>query len=161
MRGRRRDLNSFLGQVDNFLKRVNMTNGCWNWVGSTTQGDYGFHKFYGKAWRAHRLSYHLFLGNFDKSLDVCHTCDNPRCVRPSHLFLGTTRDNIQDMINKGRYKGVTGSMNPRAKLTEEKVKEIRRLRQSGMGLSELSERFNANYYTINNIVNRWSWKHVN
>lgn len=77
--------------------------GCWEWTGSLTPPGYGQVYFNGKNYRAHRLAYFAFNGEFDKSLFVCHKCDNPKCVNPKHLFLGTCKDNTHDSINKGRF----------------------------------------------------------
>ena len=160
MRGRRAELNTFEGQVDHFLSKVRVNGGCWEWIGYRNPQGYGIHKFFGKAWSTHRLSYHLFISPFDKLLDVCHSCDNTSCVNPFHLFLGTAYDNIHDMIKKGRQSSVVGEKNPRATLTETKVLQLRRCYKEGQSLKEISQRFDVNYYTLNNIVNGWSWKHL-
>lgn len=78
------------------------TDGCWVWQKSLTKKGYG--RFWNgtKAVKAHRASYELYVGKIPPTLFVCHKCDNPKCVRPDHLFLGTNRDNMIDMIQKGR-----------------------------------------------------------
>ena len=78
------------------------TNNCWNFIGSTDNQGYGFISIDGYQWRAHRLSYAIHRGEFNKSLHVCHHCDNPPCVNPEHLFLGSARDNMSDAQQKGR-----------------------------------------------------------
>lgn len=78
-------------------------NGCWNFNGPITNTGYGRVGYNGKVYSAHRLSYIMFVGPVENSkIFVCHKCDNPRCVNPDHLFLGTAKDNVHDMIKKGR-----------------------------------------------------------
>ncbi len=76
--------------------------GCWIWTGSLTSRGYGYFACPGQQWLAHRFSYTNVYGPIPDGHFVCHRCDNPRCVRPSHLFIGTAQDNVQDMIAKGR-----------------------------------------------------------
>lgn len=78
-------------------------NGCWEWKGPFFQSGYGRVILNGRSQRVHRVSFQLFNGEFDKSLFVCHKCDNPKCVNPKHLFVGTCKDNTHDSINKGRF----------------------------------------------------------
>lgn len=81
---------------------------CWKWLGKARCGKSGF---YGQFWlkgknaTPHRVSYELAFGEYDKSMHVLHKCDNPICVNPNHLFLGTNEDNIKDKMSKGRWKG--------------------------------------------------------
>lgn len=79
-------------------------NGCWEWQGELDRYGYGKFRCGVHILKAHRYSYELAYGEFDKSLHVLHKCDNPKCVNPAHLFLGTNQDNIADKIQKGRQK---------------------------------------------------------
>jgi hypothetical protein len=79
-------------------------SGCWEWVGSVNKAGYGSIYVDGKNVRAHRYSYLLHYGPFDGNLFVCHKCDNPKCVNPEHLFLGTCLDNTRDSVRKGRFR---------------------------------------------------------
>lgn len=88
-------------QIENFWSKVNKTSTCWEWSASCSNG-YGSCSFQGKPWRAHRLSYTLTYGEIPSGMLVCHKCDNPACVNPEHLFLGSHKDNFQDMVAKGR-----------------------------------------------------------
>lgn len=87
--------------VEDFWERVNK-DGCWRWTGATNGKGYGQVTVDGVHYLAHRIAYSLAKGSVPDGLLVCHHCDNPICVRPSHLFVGTHRDNAHDMIKKGR-----------------------------------------------------------
>jgi hypothetical protein len=117
--------------------------------------------------RAHRFSWVLHHGAIPKGLDVLHRCDNPSCVRPDHLFLGTALDNGRDMASKGR-SGATihpekisrGESRPASKLTEKDVVDIRKLYAEGKTQKEISQKYNVTSALISGIVRRIGWKHV-
>lgn len=97
---------------DLFWNKVDKSGECWIWIGSKVGGtEYGKVGYAGKTWRAHRLSWKFAFGDIPNDLCVLHKCDNPSCVRPDHLFLGTHDDNNKDMVKKGR--SVKGDKNPR------------------------------------------------
>jgi DNA invertase Pin-like site-specific DNA recombinase len=95
-------------------------------------------------------------------MNVLHRCDNRRCVRPDHLFLGTFKDNTQDMMKKGRNRGgcPPGELAPSAKLTAEKVRMIRQSHQSGVIVSRLAKEYGITSQSVNAIVKRKSWRHI-
>lgn len=79
---------------------------CWIWRGGKDKNGYGYFKYLGKTRKAHRVSWEFYKdGNKHESLLVCHSCDNPSCVNPYHLWLGTPKDNMEDKVRKGRWKG--------------------------------------------------------
>src|SRR5437899_5408521 len=140
-------------------------NDCWPWQGAKGGTlPYGIFNFMGTNTNAHRVAYLLTYGPFDESLDVLHRCDNPPCCNPRHLFLGTAHDNIQDAIQKGRWKNPSprkGESNPIHKLTEKEVLEIRRLHSNGCITQRmLAKQFGVSFQTINVVVLRKIWTHI-
>ena len=131
-------------------------SGCWLWISHCDKDGYGILPATGAAVRAHRLSYEIHNGQIPDGMVVCHTCDNPSCVNPEHLFSGTTKDNCQDMLSKGRDKMV-GSRNNKAKLTEDQVADIRK---SDKSKYELADIYSVSVSTIKRIKNNTLWRHV-
>ena len=134
-------------------------NGCMIWGGAKTKAGYGQIIDYlnkPKCVAAHRYSYALHFGVFDSSLYVLHKCDNPSCVAPEHLFLGTQQDNINDCKIKKRRndKPRYGESNPSCKITNKDVIEIRNLLLSGMKSKDVAAKFNVSRQTIRNSTKR-------
>lgn len=99
---------------------------CWPWLASTKQGGYGkCGDERGRVQLTHRVAYQLVNGPIPEGMVVCHQCDNPRCVNPAHLYLGTQADNLRDMRNKGRDNPPRGARHPKARLTEDLARSIR------------------------------------
>lgn len=97
--------------IDNFFKKVNKTDSCWNWTASFKVGKYGAFGVNGIIHLAHRISYHIHFGPISFVEQVCHKCDNPSCVNPEHLFLGNHRINMQDCTEKGRHRNLSAERN--------------------------------------------------
>lgn len=146
-------------------------NECWVWLGATRSGPlkYGKMTVEGAYMAAHRYSYELAYGPIPDGMLVCHKCDNPSCVNPAHLFLGTHRDNMQDCIEKNRFvfqhEGVCpeirGAKNPNARLTDSDVRAIRDLYAAGGHTkTELSRMYHVGRTTITRVVDRFNWKHL-
>ena len=149
--------------LDRFWAKVNKTSvdGCWIWTGATCGPDrnYGNFRYLGKNIKAHRLSYEIAFGPFSSELLVCHKCDNGLCVNPSHLFIGTQKDNIDDMHKKGRavHVGLKGENHPRHKLTNADALEIRSLYAAGKSQYALADMFGVSRSTIANVVRDDTW----
>lgn len=145
---------------DLFLKQIEKTNRCWIWRGSLNkQTGYGRIQINGKRMGAHRFAYSIFKGDLVDGLFVCHTCDNPTCVNPDHLFLGSSLANIADCIIKGR--NTKGEKHGSHKLTENDVREMRRLYATGKHTQKsLAERYGIDRPYTTKIINRRQWKHV-
>jgi HNH endonuclease len=122
---------------------------------------YGFLNVKGKNIRAHRLALILSGVKLPDDLDALHTCDNPPCCNPIHLFIGTDLDNMRDRDAKGRFHPLRGSESGMAKLNEQQVLEIRRIYTPNRGLArKLADRFGVSRDNIYLIVKRRTWKHV-
>ncbi len=153
---------------ERFWSKVEKTETCWNWTGAVRNGGYGSFSALQPdgSWKprlAHRISYQMEFGTFDESLLVCHTCDNRLCVRPDHLFLGTTQDNMDDMVQKRRQgpRKAKGESHGMAKVTEDDVREIRKLYAEGiLDQPTLAARYGVTQVAVSQIVLRKSWRHI-
>lgn len=140
-------------------------SGCWLWVGASTNDQFDYGTFYlaGKFIRAHIAAWLLFRGSIPTGMCVLHSCDVAGCVNPAHLFLGTKRDNVVDMISKGRDRriGRPGSKHHQTMLGEPDVMEIRRLYAEGKhSQSQLGKLYGVTQTAILKIVRRITWKHI-
>ncbi len=147
-----------------FWRHVDKSGGddaCWVWRGAKYWDGYGiFGMRAGHVCRAHRFSWELTRGDIPESLQVLHRCDNPPCVNPAHLFLGTPDDNVRDKMAKGRQSRSQGSKCGKAKLSEADVIEMRRIHASAtVNMVEIGERFGVDRSTVSKIVNGHGWRH--
>lgn len=153
-------VNRTLSQIERFWSRVDKSGGpdaCWPYMGARESNGYGYPTWGEKGRHAlgHRLAWQLTNGEIPPRRLVCHTCDNPPCCNPAHLFLGTGSSNALDKVAKGRHpKTAKQKMNP------EKVRELRRLRDEGWTFEALGKRYgimdNHAYY----IYVRRCWANV-
>jgi len=140
-------------------------NDCWNVI-SHQPKDTGYIAFTrnGKHIRIHRYIYEKYFGPIPKGLFVCHSCDNRKCINPKHLWLGTNRENLQDMIEKGRNNNqklsVLGEDNSQAKLTEKDIISIRKERKTGLTMKSLAQKYNVSDSNIHRIIHRQLWSHI-
>jgi len=154
------------------LKRVERIPGfdCWIWIGRQSRcrasfTPYGAIKIAGRVARAHRVMWESTRGAIPPGMHVCHRCDVTLCVNPAHLFLGTSRDNMRDCASKGRLSRKSGwrngrsqgTLNPRAKLTDE---DIRSIRSSAERSPALASRYRVNASWIRRIRLGAVWKHT-
>ncbi len=157
---RKRCEHQFKSTEDRLLDAtVRRASGCWEFTGPR------FSNGYGKFWvpgrtrlGPHRISYEIFCGPISEGLLVCHHCDNRICINPTHLFLGTVKDNADDMVAKGRSN--RGEKNYNAKLSEKDVLDIRRALSAGYAMRELALRYGVLTSSIKNIAIGKSWRHL-
>lgn len=156
-------------RIASFNKRVDKSGDCWIWLGPLSESGYGkFNCLDGKRnWRAHRASWTIAYGPIPDGMLVLHKCDNRRCVRPEHLFLGNNKDNTQDALQKGRLKDMgpwrhpcPGELNGRAKINLTDVQEIRDMANKGTLQRDISRKFGIGQTAVSKIVNNQTWKHV-
>src|ERR1700730_5737365 len=147
------------------VAKIDDAGSCWLWIGAgVCYGNFYWDKGTPDI-GAHVASYLLFRGSVPEGADVCHTCDVPKCVRPSHLFLGDAQMNVDDMVRKSREsfrfedQPFIGSKHPEAKLTEETVRVIKRLLPLHKDAA-LAKRYEVSPACIWLIRNGKSWKHV-
>ena len=142
--------------------RVGNVSECWEWQGSRGPHGHGAVRRDGKHIRATAIAWFLFHGEWPpEGMDICHHCDNPPCVNPAHLFIGTAKDNMQDAIRKGRFKFLRprpGEHNNNAKLTWASVAEIRERYSAGENISQLSRAFRVARSTLREVVNGRNWR---
>lgn len=142
-----------------FWLKVRRTETCWLWSGAKDEIGRPAFVWNGKTGRAHRFSWALHHGPIPKGLEVCHHCDNPRCVNPEHLFLGTHAENMQDCGRKGRQRGnrgmFFGERHPMHKLTTDDVNVIRLRR--GESARKLADEFGVSTCTIREIQTGRTW----
>jgi hypothetical protein len=138
-------------------KKINKTDTCWLWTGTLNHG-YGFFDLnsYSKV-ASHRYSYFLANGQFESDLFVCHTCDTPACINPSHLVLGTAAFNSKERSTRGRSSRPFGEANGGAKLSQDDIDKLKRLRAEGVKVRQLMEMFSLSDAQIYRICNNTSW----
>jgi hypothetical protein len=145
--------------------------GCWRWTGAHGEFGHGHLSICrnGEQWlvQAHRVSYWLNVGDIPFGLWVCHHCDNPWCVNPRHLFIGTRSDNMRDCARKGRTAAQArpecmprGESHGMVELTEKQVRDIRAAYASGATQVQLARRYKVGQPHISSIVLRKVWRHV-
>lgn len=174
--------------IDRFWSYIDKSGECWIWTGPKVGIGYGKICINYKHLRAHRVSWELTHGPIPADLCVLHKCDNPACVRPDHLWLGTYADNNKDMVRKGRSaKGkrngrvkhpdrypagdqhysrqeperlARGESHGNAKLTEADVRQIRQDSETGITHRQLAARHNVSVYAIYSVIKRKTWAHI-
>lgn len=152
--------------AERFWEKVDQRGVCWIWTAARHPLGYGSFSVGVGSDRvrvaAHRMAYMFFHGPIPQGLHVRHKCDNPPCVNPDHLELGTHQDNMRDMVERGRnvLPPTDGENNPNARFTELQVRQMRAMRARGMFHREIGEVFGTDPGSIANIVNRAGWQHV-
>lgn len=146
------------GKLENrFWKKVikSPDGGCWTWHGTGDRDGYGHIGVGGKTRLAHRVSWQLHYGNIPDGLFVLHHCDNPSCINPTHLFLGTAKDNMRDMVNKDRSAKKSRAYKSRnTKLSQSDVQDIRLLYDTGdFSQAEIAESYGISQRYVSYIIN--------
>lgn len=141
-------------------KYIEDENGCWVWQAGLTPKGYGTMRWSGSNHMAHRLSWMHHNGPIPNGLFVLHHCDNPPCINPEHLWLGTHNDNAQDRVAKERSFIGAGSDNKHAILNEIQVLEIRKSLKAGVTCAELATKYMVSWPTIKLIKIGKTWSHI-
>lgn len=135
---------------------------CWEWIASKNRDGYGTVSFNGKVMTSHRVAWIVNNGKIPLSTNVLHRCDNPSCVNPEHLFLGTQGDNIRDCVQKGRFtrsdrRGEKSAISP---FKNGDILSIRQEAANGKSRSQIARERNCSRTSIDSIVNRKTWTHI-
>ena len=162
--------NPSIDPIERFWRYANPRgeSDCWEWMSTLDTKGYGRMIVKRRQVSAHRFSWELHKGSIPKGLHVCHHCDNPRCVNPTHLFLGTQQDNMDDMNRKNRGRHPLGgvhivrpSSTYRCKLSEALVGEIReRYTQGNISMRTLAHEYGVSKSAITSVVTRRTWRHI-
>lgn len=151
---------NWISVAERFWQKVDRgaSDECWTWEANRNLRNYGTFAINRNMFQAHRVAF--MLEREDPGDEwVLHKCDNPPCVNPDHLYLGTPSDNMQDAWDRGR-KNATGSKNPHSVLTEPVVAEIKARLEDGEQQNELAEEYGVGKPTVNDIANERTWTHV-
>lgn len=134
---------------------------CWVWTRGLSN-NYPVWTVDGQQYKLHRFVYEMVTGEDITTKVICHTCDNPRCVRPSHLFAGTHNDNVQDKVAKGRARGGSnkGLNHPSHVLNEDKVIDIRLRAANGETIAAIARWYDVSEGAIRHIVKGRTWRHL-
>lgn len=142
--------------LERLLAHAKPEGDCIVWTSKRDARGYGRVRWRGRTRRAHRVLYEVEFGPIAEGLVVCHVCDNPPCIKPTHLFVGTQADNIADMVRKGRL----GPRSPKRKLTADLVLLIRKWVAGGASLRQLSKSLGIHHTTIGSAARRETWRHL-
>ena len=142
---------------DLFWSKVDKQDECWIWIAAINMFGYGHFAIERKIYKAHRVAYMIKHGDIPDGMYILHSCDNPACVNPEHLRVGTQKDNIMDRTIRGRHNPTSGTKNAWAKLTE---KDVLQIRGSNLSALELSELYGISRSNIYNILGRRTWTHI-
>jgi hypothetical protein len=144
-------------------------SGCWIFTGAANEFGYGIVGTGGRGMpndRAHRITYKHFHGEIPSGMFVCHECDVPSCCNPSHLFLGTNQDNVDDMVKKGRNSKpprnphVVGSAHPKSMFTEDQIRSMRAEHSAGKSMYRIAKETGAAQVTIQRIIHGKRYKNA-
>jgi hypothetical protein len=149
----RKNSHPFCSDKCRFMSYIEKTDSCWIWKGGKFQVGYSIII-------ASRYSYEIHKGPIEDGLLICHTCDNPPCVNPEHLWQGTNSENIKDAYKKGRLKSQKGEDCHNAKLTEKDVLDIRELFKNNIKVKDIAPKYNITSNYCRAVCKRTTWKHI-
>lgn len=138
------------------MGKTDRSTDCWVWTGTRNRAGYGV-VCIKRNRSAHRTAYEVFVGPIPSDLIVCHKCDNPPCVNPEHLFLGTQQDNATDSKNKGRRARLSGEECATSKLSEAQVIAIRK---DPRGCERIARDYGITARNVRHIITRYTWRHI-
>lgn len=138
---------------------IKNAEGCWGYKGGKSK-KYGSIQFDNKSIPMHRASWIIHKGPIPDGMLICHTCDNPPCTNPKHLFIGTHKDNVRDMYIKKRARILKGEMAASSKLTKKQVLHIKKLLKEDVPLTQIANKFRVHIVTIHDIKYEKTWKHL-
>lgn len=153
-------------QISEFVRFMTMVwpgekvGECWEWTGNRPDGRYGHFSVGSKAIKAHRWLYEFFNGPIPEGLVVRHRCDNPACVNPLHLHVGTLADNTADAVERGRWSDRAGVEHPLARLTETDVLGIRSDARCGLTHQTIAGNYGISRQQVGKIIRRENWSHI-
>lgn len=144
---------------ERFMNKVSPepNSGCWLWTAQVDKDGYGVFRTVPTSTQAHRMSYKIFVGDIPDGMFVLHRCDMPGCVNPDHLWVGTHKDNMKDMKDKGRRWVTYGERNKMAKLTDHDVFAIIKDNRTGRDIAHSHQ---VSETTISRIINGGTWSHI-
>lgn len=135
------------------------STGCWEWTGAIKEG-YGIFSVNHKDKLAHRLMYEKYKGKIPQGMNICHTCDNPKCVNPEHLWVGSQAENVADMMKKRRGLKSFGSNHHFSTITDEIAREIKTKLRDGMTIKQVHMILGASYRVVQHIHAETTWRHI-
>lgn len=139
-------------RIVRYMSQVVKTETCWFWQGCKNDDGYPWISFHGKSDHGNRVFWKLFKGEIPDKLHVLHTCDNPGCVNPDHLYLGTQKENQRDRVMRGRHN--------MAKLSPNQITEIRSLYIQGLSQRNIASKFGISQGHVSDIVNKHRWSYL-
>lgn len=151
------------GTFSAFMRQVAIGSekgSCWDWQGKSGDGRYGHFCHDGGTTRAHRWIYEKVCGPIAEGDVIRHRCDNPKCVNPQHLVVGSLSQNTQDAIERGRWSDRSGELHPMAALKDADVTRIRQLAALGYTQHWIAEQYGISRQHVGKIVRRESWRHI-
>ena len=140
-----------------FWRKVNKSDGCWNWIGAYSNQGYGRISVHGKQMQAHRAAWIIAHGQIPPGMCICHHCDNRKCVRADHLFLGTPADNTLDMVRKNRQSAPSGARHHLSKISIKMAKIAKHMICNGATQTATAKALGVSQMTIWSIIAGRHW----